>query len=136
MAVNLKLLNAERQRKLSKKTHYKRIGSSTFMDNVNCGYSITVNNNLVVLPQVAPVKSTKNLIYNHDHKSLGHQRKDHPLASKKALFIFPSPPFRQNNVEIMWRGRLVPNQHCSGGGEGEMKTKITFQQDSKVSQDL
>ena len=32
-------------------------------------------------------------------------------------------------------GRLVQNQHCIGGGEGEMKTKITFQQDSKVSQD-
>ena len=57
-------------------------------------------------------------------------------TSEKALFIFPSPPFPQNNVEIMWRGRLVPNQHCSGVGEGEMKTKITFQQDTKVSQDL
>ena len=55
---------------------------------------------------------------------------------REGIIHFPEPPFPQSNVEIMWRGRLVPNQHCSGGGEGEMKTKVTFQQDTKVSQDL
>ena len=73
--------------------------------------------------------------YNHGHKSLGHQIKKRPptckvVRSEKALFIFPSPTSPQNNVEIMWRGRLIQNQHCIAGGKGEMNTKITFQQDT------
>ena len=69
-----------------------------------------------------------------------HQRKDNPLKTPFALrrqcsFQFPGPPSLKNNVEIMSLGRLVQNQQCIGGGEGEMKTKITFRQDSKVSQD-